>query len=686
MSRIASLHWQRALHWAIAHLDRYRTSSSSRGSHPASNESYNPSHMQTLRLRPFFLPNSSSLDHHQHRRHSRPHMTPRRAGARAQPPSWRFLQDPPANAPTANAPTAEAPPAETPPAVHADHTRRGERLWRLGLTILSIGTSAHVGRAARQVARKAVRDLSTSLHSGETRGSDPPHAIEALRRPMLDAALAVARSVRLRPTLLPSRRHGQSVEREAVRVRMRSWFNATEAAARLLPPVPQSLAFPRGLPVTLRPCSPELRRWQRWITAESSGSGSTTTTVTGSDGRAAACVAAPAAHKSFRLAASPCLCLAAGPSKPLREPSDHPLAQLQPCDTAPAVRLARGSTKPKEAWELWTETAADASSAPSSLIDDGTEGLVTPSAQAPSAQAPAPSSDARSSVGRTGRLRHGRRRSGASIRNAITGAVGIGESNEAAGLARQLRRLFEAFQRASAIDASSGLAAASSSASGNGNHNRSYAGTGALTSGATSGAAATASAFGGKHGEWRRLHADPAALFTRCVATALSARHDKAVRDCEAWCRPSNRRRHCRACKCQACTGCTGTGSAAGGNSNGTTKDGGATAASSNGRAAEGQAADGQTTDGELLFGLHDWSIPRPGGSQLCLSVWKDDPLDGAPLTFAPCERARRGRGRRRSSARRRHEQQQWSLVSGGRIFSKSEPQLCVTATPIHSE
>ena len=54
---------------------------------------------------------------------------------------------------------------------------------------------------------------------------------------------------------------------------------------------------------------------------------------------------------------------------------------------------------------------------------------------------------------------------------------------------------------------------------------------------------------------------------------------------------------------------------------------------------------------------------------QLCLGVWKDDPIDGAALTFTSCAHARK-------------RTQQWTFSADGRVQPVSAPELCATATP----
>ena len=162
---------------------------------------------------------------------------------------------------------------------------------------------------------------------------------------------------------------------------------------------------------------------------------------------------------------------------------------------------------------------------------------------------------------------------------------------------------------------------------------------------------ASAARFAGKHGAWRRKHAELSRLFAPCNATAIGANsRDKSVQDCESWCRPQLKPRHCHRCKCHACSGCEAKDAAA--------------------RPNEASPATYSPLDAAGA------TPAQPG--DLCLGVWHDDPLDGAPLVYRPCD-----------GSWQQRQQQRWALEKQSPqasyyVRSVSDPRLCVTAHPIY--
>ena len=464
------------------------------------------------------------------------------------------------------------------PVVHVDHTRRGERLWRLGLAILAADPRA--SRSLPMPPWQAAPLLQTGV--GETAANG-----EELRHALLNAALAVARThqpeeeeessfEQLRKAAAEAFsslfQSGRQRRKRRERVNQRKQHerrsklvaravNASEAAERLLPPLPADFDLPSGLPLALRPCdAPHLQQWQTWRHG---------------------------ANAALSLVAYPRLCLSAGPSTPLRsELSTSLLAQLQPCNTVPDEQRARAERIGTDAaWQLFTPLSGSAAAKTvdsTPLTDPGW----------------------------------------------VPTAIGTQAATSASNDPIASKRLLTALQRLAserggkvALDPRVSMAEPEAAAA----------------------AAAVPSLnddgrFAGKHGQWRKAHADPSRLFTPCKSTADGSTHDKAVEDCEAWCRPKLRRKHCSKCKCRACRECGGGD------------------ASSTSSAALG---DGRT-------------------SGLCLGVWRNDPLDGAPLLFAPC-----GGG---SWQQRR--QQRWTLQQVGddgvKLRLESARGLCVTAHPVH--
>ena len=156
-------------------------------------------------------------------------------------------------------------------------------------------------------------------------------------------------------------------------------------------------------------------------------------------------------------------------------------------------------------------------------------------------------------------------------------------------------------------------------------------------------------AAGGKHGEWRKLNADPSRLFSQCP---WHRNADKSTQDCESWCRPLRSPAHCRTCKCSACSTCHG---------------------SRNLSVPSGPPA-------RLDARRHPVTRRLRKGGRLCLAAYRKDLLDGNALTFASC---------------RPHmlkSQQHWTLkiitLHGGRSGFQLRPRandgLCVTAYPMH--
>ena len=460
------------------------------------------------------------------------------------------------------------------PVVHVDHTRRGERLWRLGLAILRAAALVNGAWAVRAAER---------MHGGAPRA-------EQLRRQVLDAALAVVANLRvprhIHTGLSQSapgrgqRRSGRQPSRRARRVHVLPHdLNASETAARLLPPVSKgAVQLLVGLPLALRSCASGLGEWQQWQA---------------NDG-------------SMALAARPHLCLAVGQSTALAEDrSNATLAQLRPCNATRSRHLAQVGRMASAAAsaEVWATPRASELQAGWWRDVLQYEGVTRPS----------------------GAVR------------AATDVVYDPEFD--AQLKEQLERITHAWGEAPHAHAVVNQRAAKEK------------GVAAPMPGA------------GKHGLWREQHADRAKLFKPC---ARAQKGDKSVQDCEAWCRPQLKPRHCWKCKCRACLECG--------------------ASTPLKRPANSPFTRPRSPLTPMVQGSH------------CLSVWHDDPIEGAPLTFMPCQSAARevnGRasGRQvRRLRRQRHMHQQWAteLLSTRhaeqyvRIRSVSVPDLCVTAHPLH--
>jgi hypothetical protein len=127
---------------------------------------------------------------------------------------------------------------------------------------------------------------------------------------------------------------------------------------------------------------------------------------------------------------------------------------------------------------------------------------------------------------------------------------------------------------------------------------------------------------------------------------------------------------HCALSRCAACRGCVETGTTT------TTAPRGVRRADSRRGAAEEAAdSDNQATGG------------------VCLSVWREDPMDGSPLVFTACLRPPHS-GQRNSWQRWR--QQQWGVLEQPHAASattdsvvtlhvENTPHLCATVSPIHA-
>lgn len=462
---------------------------------------------------------------------------------------------------------------------HVDHTRRGERLWRLCLAILNTDASIQLPHVA---------EATQLLQDAQQR--DRP-SVQALRTALVRAALAVVNNQQQGQHLgRRRRRRNKRLRRRQARdgatVARARIMNATEVAAELIPP-PRATESLAGLTLVLRPCVAHLKRWQEWRMTES---------------------------WRLHLVGHPNLCLAAGPSTPLREPRNLTLAQLQPCSEtatkalASSIRVAHAS----HAWRLWAQ---------------------------------------RSSAGSTQDV-HGHHSNLLAIDSSVVTAVQVAESGSSID---PDHHSVAVFQRA--------LESVSHERGSNVNESIAVIETSVAP---TRSKGATLSMFAGKHGAWRRSHAEPTRLFAACNATLLGgAAPDKAVQDCETWCRPRLKKSHCRKCKCRACRACSADGSA------GTTKPG---------RGAVSKEL--LTFDGDSPTG-DEWRRSD------CLSVWHNDgEVDGAPLIFSPC--AERG-------ALRRRQQQGWSFEQqetdddGPRVRGRTglsfrvraEGGLCATAFPV---
>ena len=507
------------------------------------------------------------------------------------------------------------------PLAHADHTRRGQRIWRLAVAILASDTSIalpHVEEAAQLLQADAERDKPE---------------VQALRDTILQAALVVIRR--------PKHRRGKRNRRWS---RERSWharkqqaaaiedeqaaqtrvfarhINATAVAERLLKPSSfasnensGSLGLPLGLPLALRPCMSSLRQWQLWRSP--------------SIGR-------------IELAAHPRLCLAAGPSAPLRAPKNGSLlAQLAACDgPASAAMLAQrrrkrisGSVGTGNAvrWLIWAhDLPGHAGSAQHVNLLSAIDANVDSS---PRLSPPA-----------------------ATLRT---------HASKMAVLKQALLRFIEEHHKPRADITTVDLATPRRALldAGNGQTPRSGIIPRMLRVRQTDSAAG---AFEGKHGTWRRAHAVAGRLFAACNASVLGgARPDKPVQDCEAWCRPHLKPRHCRKCKCRACTGCI----------------------ASDERTAQGSPFEAAAWDDGAADESNGGVIAEQTKLAQCLSVWQGDvgEVNGAPLVFGPC-----GQG----AARQRQLRQRWTLshpphiAEAPSLFNmRSKTGLCVTAFPLHS-
>ena len=589
---------QRALHWVLSHLLKYRGTISG-----ASTASFAPI-MQTLRLRPFALSNASDV----------------------------------------------------PLVVHADHTRRGERLWRLGLAILTLASSSRSRRATpRRIARKTLREQNSMLELTNSTGLVASMSAETTRLRILDAALSVMRSFRHWPIrkgegMGASRRSGRHPR--TIRVHAQG-FNATDVAIRLLPPLSRSHGFPAGLSLVLRPCGPSRSRWQQWRLDNSSASARDACKLASEKARSTSKVRDATGPVGIRLMASPCLCAAVGSSRPLKQPRETPVAQLLPCSMVVGMRHAHGSRnknsrstkryqlgkEPGALWEIWASDETNVSHGGEepldALIDDGTIARMEAD-----------------------------ERAGGDVEDVF--------AHERQALARFLERNAEAtLQQLGVRTAQSNVRREARS---------------------TRHVAIVGGPFAGKHGSWRRAHANHTVLFQPCRAGVPSTFSslpmgganrdqgtsvswpDKVIKDCEAWCRPSIRAKHCKACKCMACYECT------------------SPSPQLAPRKIEEAVVNGDSASIET--GVGAWEVPRPiesldqGRSQLCLGTWKGDlPLDGTPLVFAPCLQPRMKPKTRKLRWQRTvtQQQQQWIVdPRDGRMRARHAPHLCVTATPLH--
>lgn len=422
-------------------------------------------------------------------------------------------------------------------------------------------------------------------------------------------------------------------------------LNASAAAEALLArPTPSTFGLPfglpSGLPLALRTCESRYDQWQVWRMAANAS-------------HTHAAQALPDAitqlgGSPLLLVAYPRLCLGAGPSVPLR-PSKMGavLAQMRPCDAASSLNLAvlRRLSLPDAPWMLWAPKASESAAVPpADLVGSFREVVEQPTAvsmEQPTAVSMAaerhdvqPLSNASVAALRLTLARFVAARGGSQTANGTPTPLAPEPPWSEAGV----------------------TPAASNVRGGVG---------GEATAGGVAAAGGGAETwFAGKHGAWRRAHADMANLFTECNTSHTGgARPDKRVRDCEAWCRPQRRPRHCNKCKCAACRGCTRETSSG----------------------ADGEDKGGAAPSVEASTASQRAVLDEVEGR--CLGVWRDDPLDAAPLVFTPCAPLQSRGGVRRQ----RRQQQRWNVdvVSGAgsatafRLQADSHPHLCVTAHPV---
>lgn len=496
------------------------------------------------------------------------------------------------------------------PVVHVDHTRRGERLWRLSLAIL--GTDKRVARRVLAPRQDEVAAAERLLQ----RHRDSPEA-QAIGRALLSAAWEVM----TKPTMPErARARATSARRPSWRQRKRrrhrrksaadlidagqeprgpiipTIVNVSAATAHLLHPVAQTdLGLPGGLALVLRQCAANYDRWQLWRTASASS-------LTSAPG--------------LRLAAHSDVCMRSGPSVPLRPPHNVSLAQISPCNSSTEVNLVNEGSG--DAQQIWTRSIPPSNQMdvhPSLLSTAVHASLVTPSL-APALEGTPSAADVAFATSLKMRLE-----------KFVTTKFGhngrVREVNETENGLHRHPLMATADAPFSAVN---------------------------MVQDATK--------FAGKHGAWRRSHADMSRLFAKCTAGHVGGRPpDKPFQDCESWCRPALRRLHCGKCKCRACRDCSD----------------------------KPEHADEQ-------FAAADKHAPPDG---LCLSVFRDDPLDGAPLVFTPCL-APPSTFPREAGSWQRQRQQRWRLASrlhggetesrGYHLRSVSTPHLCVTAHPIFDQ
>ena len=381
--------------------------------------------------------------------------------------------------------------------------------------------------------------------------------------------------------------------------------NATAVAERLiLPPSDDiggfgALGLPSGLPLSLRPCASRLSRWQVL--------------------RAPAASSTMISLATMALLHFPRLCLAVGKSRPLRPPATEPLAQMLPCDaiaTAQFVRLQQAVGYPRVA-QLWAmNTSSEGGDG------DAHANLMVPDVGAYESSQHTTHTAAHIPVPPT--------------------LIKFGNESDTT----TLHMVLEAIAR----EQDPGSRALSASA-GSDVHLPSLESTPSARGSAAS--VTTVGAFAGKHGAWRKANAEPSRLFAQCNSATLGgAVPDKPVQDCESWCRPERKPRHCLKCKCVACRGCA-------------------------------------AKEDQLSSALPSRLPKAQKLTGLCLSVWRDDALDGAPLTFAPCE----------VGTWQRRQQQRWTVVADAprgegldavdtfRVAVASSgtvARLCVTAQPVY--
>ena len=634
--------------------------------------------------------------------------------------------------------------------IHVDHTRRGERLWRLALSMLTAGHLIDTIPTIQAKGQPAYSKEAVAAVVAARMRSDGPEADE-LRRLLLDAALVVAFSKGERKGTASNLRKvqafGESVpgpsgqaswnspwnavqhrwgRAQAAQLQTRQTIpgdvqllNASEAALRIMPafsPAVGAVGLPEGLTLALRSCTPALSKWQTWrassIVDRHSNENKNATRGTNA-GEIDMVRRGQIRHytysgSSMTLAAYPTSCLFAGNATSLRDPHHVLLAQMRTCDgTLPSFQLARARigwlhtrSSASRTWEFWAEAS------PNPNVSKWSKWLIDPE------QANVSHGIAEKNGRETGQTtttsatdrRHELMAVSASSKSSYARVSSSG-ANVEDGLRHWLHTIIQNNEAGRAAISATAMATTNTTKVVTDQHVRRRA----------EASAQRPRAHGGKYGRWRQLHADPARLFKSCMPASRknALATDKAVTDCESWCRPQLKRHHCRACKCSACRKC-----------NPSDRVAPRSGARDRSRASSSAAAVEWGTAMYESAAAHAVVTDRPA-RRLCLAAWRGDLMDGAPLTFTECTREeiarmhrssaelvarvpavsqeinkapwrqvrmQRARGRKRSL-----RQQQWEVapvllpsgtmpsvaMRGVQIRPASAPSLCVTAYPI---